>query len=154
MFNLKGTTMTLVQRNRSLFPSIWNGFFDDDWFGGNPNIAQAGTSVPAVNIKDTVDNYELEMAAPGMKKDDFHVDLDNNLLTISAEAKSENSDKDKDGNYSRMEFSYSSFSRSFTLPDTVQAEKIAAKYKDGVLRIVLPKKEEAKPKPIKQISIS
>jgi len=146
--------MTLVKRNGSLFPSLWNSFFDDEWFGDNPNIAQAGTSVPAVNIKDTVDNYELEMAAPGMKRDDFHVDLDNNLLTISAEVKSENSDKDKDGNYSRMEFSYSSFSRSFTLPDTVQAEKIAAKYKDGVLRIVLPKKEEAKPKPIKQIAIS
>jgi HSP20 family protein len=145
--------MTLVKRNGSLFPSLWNGFFDDDWFG-NPNIAQAGTSVPAVNIKDTIDNYEVEMAAPGMKKDDFHVDLDNNLLTISAEVKSENSDKDKDGRYSRMEFSYSSFSRSFTLPDTVEADKIAAKYKDGVLRITLPKKEEAKPKPVKQIAIS
>lgn len=145
--------MTLVKRTGSLFPSIWNGFLDDDWFG-NPNIAQAGTSVPAVNIKDTVDGYEVEMAAPGMHKEDFHVDLDNNMLTISAEEKSEHTDKDKDGTYTRREFSYSSFHRTFTLPDTVQAEKIAAKYKDGVLRITIPKKEEAKPKPVKQIAIS
>ncbi len=145
--------MTLVKRNGDLFPSLWNTFFGEDWFG-NPNIAQAGTTVPAVNIKDTADNFEVEMAAPGMKKDDFQVNLDNNILTISAEQKSESEDKDKHGNYTRREFSYSSFSRSFTLPDTVEADKIGAKYKDGVLRITLPKKEEAKPKPVKQIAIS
>jgi HSP20 family protein len=145
--------MTQVRELGSLFPSLWNGFFDDDWFG-NSKIAQSGTSVPAVNIKDTGDDLEVEMAAPGMKKDDFQVDLDHDILTITAEVKSENSDEDKDGMYSRKEFSYSSFSRSFALPNSIVAEKIAAKYKDGVLHITLPKKEEAKPKPVKQIAIA
>lgn len=144
--------MTLVKSNRSLFPSIWSGFFDDDWLG-TPNAFQAGTSVPAVNIKDTADGYEVEMAVPGMKKDDFHIDLDNNLLSISAEEKQENAEKDDDGNYTRREFSYKSFKRSFTLPESVASEKISAKYTDGVLYIVIPKKEEAKPKPIKVIEI-
>jgi HSP20 family protein len=149
----RGTKMKLVRGYGSLFPSLRNGFFDDDWFG-DPSLVQSGINTPAVNIKDTLDHLEVEIAAPGMKKDDFQVDLENDMLTISAEVRSESSDADKEGKYSRREFSYSSFSRSFALPNSVVADKIAAKYKDGVLRITLPKKEEAIPKPVKQIAIS
>ena len=145
--------MTVLARRENVFPSLWNGFFDDGWFS-MPNMFQTGTSVPAVNIKDTADNFIVEMAAPGMKKEDFHVDLDNNVLTISVEDKHEESDEDKDGRYTRREFNYRAFSRTFTLPDIVEADKISAKYKDGVLLITIPKKEEAKPKPVKHIAIS
>ncbi len=107
--------------------------------------------IPAVNIKEENDKFVLEMAAPGMKKDDFKINLDNYQLTISAETKDEK--KEKEDSYTRREFVYSSFSRSFTLPKSVDIEKIKADYKNGVLNIVLPKKEE-EAKLTKQIKIS
>ena len=107
--------------------------------------------VPAVNIKEENDKFVLEMAAPGMKKDDFQINLDNYQLTISSEKKEEK--KEQEDNYTRREFLYSSFSRSFTLPKTVDIEKIKADYKNGILSIVLPKKEE-ETKLTKQIKIS
>lgn len=143
--------MTLMKRNGSLFPSLWNDFFDYDF--GMPNFAEAGTSIPAVNVIDKPDNYEIEMAAPGMKKEDFQVSIENRMLTISSELKSENTEQDKNGQYTRREFNYRSFKRSFHLPDSSDSEKIFASYQDGVLRIQIPKKEEAKPKPAKQIEI-
>ncbi len=148
--------MTLVKRNTGLFPSV-PSFFDDfftrdlfDWPKSN-----IGASLPAVNIRENEDNYEVEVAAPGLAKDDFHVELNNNVLTISSKKEEKSEEKDKDGNYTRREFSYTSFERSFTLPqDVVDVDKINAKYKDGVLYLALPKKEEAKPKPVKTIKIS
>ncbi len=107
--------------------------------------------VPAVNIKEENDKFVLEMAAPGMKKDDFKIDLDNYQLTISSEKKEEK--KEKEDNYTRREFMYSSFSRSFTLPKSIDIEKIKADYKNGILSIVLPKKEE-ETKLTRQIKIS
>ena len=107
--------------------------------------------VPAVNIKEENDKFVLEMAAPGMKKDDFQINLDNYQLTISSEKKEEK--KEKEDNYTRREFLYSSFSRSFTLPKSIDIEKIKADYKNGILSIVLPKKEE-ETKLTKQIKIS
>ena len=143
--------MTLIKRNGGMFPSLWNDLFENDWFG-MPNVAQAGTRIPAVNIKDTADSYQIEMAAPGMKKKDFLVNLDNGMLTISSEQESDSSAEH--GNYTRQEFNYRSFERVFTLPDSTASEKITASYIDGVLRISIPKKEEAKPKPLKTIKIS
>lgn len=94
------------------------------------------------------------MAAPGMNKEDFKVELDGNVLTITSERKDENETKDGE-RYSRREFSYQSFQRSFQLPkEVVDAEKIEAKYENGVLRLLVPKKEEAKPKPPKMIQIN
>ncbi len=107
--------------------------------------------VPAVNIKEENDKFVLEMAAPGMKKDDFQINLDNYQLTISSEKKEEK--KEQEDNYTRREFLYSSFSRSFTLPKSIDIEKIKADYKNGILSIVLPKKEE-ETKLTKQIKIS
>ena len=94
------------------------------------------------------------MAAPGMKKSDFRIELDGNLLTINSEATNQNEEKDGE-RYTRREFSYQSFQRSFTLPkEVVDSDKINARYEDGVLRLLIPKKEEAKPKPAKMIAIS
>lgn len=107
--------------------------------------------IPAVNIKEENDKFVMEMAAPGLKKEDFHINLDNYQLTVSSEAK-EKKEEEKD-NYTRREFLYTSFSRSFTLPKSIDAEKIKADYKNGVLSITLPKKEE-EAKLTKQIKIS
>ena len=97
------------------------------------------------------EDFELELAVPGVKKDDFTVEVDNDVLTISSEMKSEN--EETQDNYTRKEFSYSSFRRAFTLPDTVDGSKIDAKYEDGILKLTLPKKQEALPKPKRLISI-
>ncbi|WP_036379231.1 Hsp20/alpha crystallin family protein [Muricauda sp. MAR_2010_75] len=140
--------MSLVKRNNMFFPSLMNDFMGPDWFGGSEKW---NTSVPAVNIKDNEKNFELELAVPGVKKDDFSVEVDNDVLTISSEMKSENEETKE--NYTRKEFSYSSFKRAFTLPDTVDGSKIDAKYEDGILKLTLPKKQEALPKPKRLISI-
>src|SRR4029079_15651451 len=106
-----------------------------------------------VNIKETNESFEVEMAAPGMTKNDFTVELDSNVLTITSEKKDRFETKEGE-RYSRREFSYQSFQRSFQLPkEVVDAEKIEAKYEKGVLRLLIPKKEEAKPRPPKMIQI-
>lgn len=144
--------MTLVKfRNRDAFPSIFNEFFNRDWFDA-ANVGFNDSSMPAVNIKETKDDFEVEVAAPGMKKDDFKIELDNNLLVISSEKEEQNEEKDGK-EFTRREFSYQSFKRSFTLPKTIEEAKIKAAYKDGVLHITLPKKEEAKDKPKRLIEI-
>lgn len=145
--------MDIVKRNR-LMPST--SFFDDfltrnlfDW----SDWSTEGGTLPRVNIVETNDDFKVEMAAPGMKKEDFHVELDNDMLTIHSEISDEKEEKG-DANYTRKEFSYQSFKRSFYLPKTVEADKIKAKYTDGILSLVIPKKEEAKKKPVRTISIS
>ncbi|MCM5663142.1 Hsp20/alpha crystallin family protein [Galbibacter mesophilus] len=144
--------MSLVRTNRNLLPSFFDEVFKPDWFGGMENYA---SSVPAVNIKEEDDKFSLELAAPGMKKDDFNVEVDKNVLTISAEVKSESEESNKEnGVYSRKEFNYSSFKRVFTLPETIDSDKINASYEDGVLLLTLPKKEEALPKPKRLIEIA
>ena len=111
-----------------------------------------GSRIPRVNIAETNEEFMVEMAAPGMKRDDFHIELDNDNLLISAEV--QNSNEEKNPDYRRREFSYESFKRSFHLPNSVQANKIQAKYEDGMLRLMIPKKEEAKRKPPRKIKIS
>ncbi|MEM7551573.1 MAG: Hsp20/alpha crystallin family protein [Bacteroidota bacterium] len=145
---------TLVKKN-NLFPST--SFFDDfftkdllDW----PGSFTDGGTLPKVNIMESADNFEVEMAAPGMKKDDFNIELDNDNLIIEAEIKKEDEQHSENGRYNRKEFSYTSFKRSFYLPNTIEIDKIKAKYHDGILSLVIPKKEEAKRKPVKTIAIS
>ncbi len=130
----------------------------EDWFGKDMpgslfSNMNTGVSMPAVNIKETGENYLVEVAAPGMEKSDFDISLDNNLLTISSEREHTSEHKD-DEKFTRREFSYTSFRRTFTLPETVAAEKISAMYKDGILLIDLPKKDQAKKKPVRTIKIS
>ncbi|MFA0961180.1 Hsp20/alpha crystallin family protein [Roseivirga sp. BDSF3-8] len=148
--------MALVKFNNDrLFPfgTAFDDFFNmelGNW--KNRNFSSTDTTLPAVNIKEDDDGFTVEMAAPGMKKDDFKIDLENNLLTIASEKKEEK--KEDKGKYSRKEFSYCSFQRAFTLPDSADNDKIGAKYENGVLFISIPKKEEAKPVPPRQISIA
>ena len=148
--------MSLVKRENywPTLPGFFNDFLNRDWYDwSNQNFSLTNTTIPSVNIKETENEFEVDMAAPGMAKDDFRIELNNSVLTISSEKQSDN--KTKEGkNITRREFSYQSFSRSFTLPAIVETDKISAKYENGILRINIPKKEEAKPKPVKQITVS
>jgi HSP20 family protein len=125
-----------------------NEVFKPDWFGGMENF---GNTFPAVNIRENERDFEVEIAVPGKKKEDFNIEVDNNVLTVSLEYKKE--EEVKEDNYTRREFSFNSFKRAFTLPETVNEEKINASYTDGILRFTLPKKEEALPKPKRLIEI-
>nr|WP_321225508.1 Hsp20/alpha crystallin family protein [uncultured Psychroserpens sp.] len=137
------------------FPTLSN-WLDDIFNRDLPSVFASnfntGITLPKVNIKETADDFMVEMAVPGLKKSDFHLNLDNQVLSISTETKEENEIKEE--NYTRREFGYSSFKRTFTLPESVNDEKIDANYKDGILSILLPKKEEAKQKPARSIKVS
>ncbi|MCF6407139.1 Hsp20/alpha crystallin family protein [Chitinophaga filiformis] len=149
--------MSLIKRNGNSFstlPSLLDDFFSRELFNwGNSNFSSTSTTVPSVNIKETADNYEVEVAAPGMEKKDFKVTLDGNLLTISS-AKQQSQEK-KEDNYTRREFSYQSFQRSFELPkNVVDDDKINARYENGLLHLTIPKREEAKQKAPRTIEIA
>jgi len=142
--------MNLVKRNNVLLPSLVDEFLKQDWFGGVQNFEN---NVPAVNIKETDTNFSLEVAAPGKNKEDFSIEVDHNVLTISSETKTESEQTEENGRYTRREFSYASFRRAFTLPETINTDAIHATYENGVLMVTLPKKEEALPKPKRLINI-
>ena len=140
----------------SLLPTV-SRFLEDDWNSlfdwTNRNFALNQSTLPSVNIQENADNFVVEMAAPGMKKEDFIVELHNNVLTIKNEVKNEK--KEEDANFTRKEFSYQSFQRSFNLNNNVVDDSnIQAKYQDGILRLTIPKKEEAKEKPSRLIQSS
>src|SRR5664279_3660342 len=134
---------------RSFRPFYMPKFFDDDFF---PVLSRSTSSVPAVNVREDEKNYILDVAIPGIDKKDLKIDVNEDVLTISSESKSE-SEESKDG-YRRKEFSYSAFSRSFYVPENVNREKIEANYKDGILTVALPKQEEEKNKVTRKIEIS
>lgn len=135
---------------RNTWPSLVDEFFGKDLLG---NIIDdfTGVNMPAVNIVEEKDDFRIEVAAPGLDKKDFKIDLNNNVLTISSEKNDEKEEKSE--RFMRREFSYSSFKRSFTLPETAQVDKIVANHKNGILQITIPKKEEARVKPPRQIAI-
>lgn len=145
--------MSTLIKNNGFFPST--SFFDDfltkDLFSWSGLSTESG-SVPRVNIVESNEDFRVEMAAPGMSKEDFHVELDNDMLTISSELQNDHAEEGV--KYTRREFNYRAFKRSFYLPHTVEADKIEATYKDGLLKLIIPKKEEAKKKPVKTIAIS
>ena len=142
--------MNLVKRNNSTFlPSLMEELFSPDWMGGIEN--RNAQIVPPVNILETDRSFEVELSAPGKTKEDFNIEIDNDLLTISSEQKTENTTEQ--GKFTRREFSHSSFKRSFTLPEIVNTEDIKAAYENGILKISLPKKDEALPKPKRLIDI-
>jgi HSP20 family protein len=116
-------------------------FFGKDFTGMVEKLGRMGTSVPAVNIHETPEAYSIEVAAPGMQKDAFDISLKDKMLTVSSQSKQEKEEKDEEKNFLRKEFSFNSFSRSFNLPENVDAEKVLARYEEGMLHITLPKKE-------------
>lgn len=149
--------MNLIKRNANQVPAFQRLFFDDifgrelfNW--ENNNFSATSTTLPSVNIKETADNYEVEVAAPGMNKNDFQVTLDGNLLTISSQKQHQQVSEQE--TYSRKEFSYQSFQRSFQLPKyVVDEDRISARYENGILHLSIPKREEAKQKAPRLIDI-
>jgi HSP20 family protein len=152
--------MTLAKRNRAALPSLASDFFDNGRLF--PNVFDLDTNlfdydggalmVPDANIVENEKDFKIELAAPGLDRNDFKVEVNNGVLTISAEKEEE--EKEENENYKRREFSYSSFSRSFTLPENSVQDKIDAKYENGILRLTLPKKEVTISKPAKQIKVA
>ena len=127
----------------ALTPSVFDEFFKpwNEWFDDS-NFINRINKMPSVNITENGNHYNVSLAAPGLKKEDFKIDIDGNMLTISSEK--EEKKEEKDEKYTRKEYSYSSFSRSFTLPEDVKQDGIEAKYEDGILNLKLPRKEDAK----------
>jgi HSP20 family protein len=132
-----------LTRTDEMFPAVFEDLFKpwNEWFD-NGGLWGRIMKVPAVNVTDNKDNYTVSLAVPGMKKSDFNIDIEGNMLTISNEK--EESKEEKEARYTRKEYNYSSFSRSFTLPDEVIKDKVEANYEDGVLKLKLPKTEESK----------
>ncbi len=145
--------MTLIRYNNR-FPGFFDEFLTKDvekWFDGNNGF---NTALPAVNVKESEEGYEVEVAAPGMNKEDFKVEVDHDVLTISSEKEQKN-EEDEEGKYTKREFRYQSFQRSFRLPEgQVDGDKIKARYENGILHLSLPKREELKPKPARLIKIA
>lgn len=145
MFNLNLNMMNLVKRQKPVFTSLIDDLFlNQDW-------SHMSGSLPAANIIEADDRFDIELAAPGKKKGDFKIELDEGILTISSETETKSSDNV--GNFTRKEFGFNSFKRSFNIPESVSTDKISANYKEGILTVSLPKKEEALPQPKKLISI-
>lgn len=150
--------MTLIRYksnpNDLRFPSFYNVF--DNFFGNDLGgvSTKAAATLPAVNIKESKEAFQIEVAAPGLTKKDFEIEVENDVLKISSKKEEKHEEKAEDGTYSKREFSYHSFRRVFTLPKTVNADKIEASYNDGILSLSIPKKEEAKEKPARTIAIS
>lgn len=143
----------LARRNENYLPSFFDRFFNNELMDWNhANFSGTNTSLPAVNVKETNDEFVIELAAPGMEKKDFKINFKNNVITISSE-KEDKKEVQKE-NYTRREFSYQSFQRSFTVPENaIMSEKIEASYNNGILEVKLPKREEVKPQPEREIKI-
>lgn len=141
--------MNIVKRNSVHGFPVMDQFFKDILGGTQVNH----TAVPPVNVRETETAFSLELVAPGVKKESFNIEIDNELLTISSEAKAETAEKEE-GKFTRREFRSTSFKRSFRLPENVKAEDINAAYQDGILTVSLPKKEEALPQAKRSIEIS
>ncbi len=143
--------MTLIRRVNDNYPTFRNWM--DDFFGTVDNSVNFWNkaNVPAVNIAENEDTFKIEFAAPGLIKTDFKINLNNDVLTVSSEKEINN--EESKTNYTRKEFNFSSFERTFTLPDSADGDKISAEYKDGILTIDIPKREEAKVKPARDIEI-
>lgn len=143
--------MSTLVKNHFANPSYLNGFFGKDLFHEFNTPAFSG-SVPAVNVVESTEGFRIELAAPGLQKSDFKLNLEKNQLTISAQKEQKNEENNE--KYTRKEFKYTSFQRTFTLPNSVDGDKIEATYAEGILYVALPKREEAKEKPAREIEIA
>ena len=139
--------MNLIRKQAPFFPSLIDDFINQDWNLKTPS----STTLPAVNIKDLDAQFEIELAVPGMKKSDFEIEVEDGLLSISSSLEEEQ--VTEKGKFTRREFSYNSFKRTFTIPESVDPSNIEAQYSDGVLQLRLPKRKEALPQPKKLIKI-
>lgn len=140
----------LVKRTTGRGLDPWRDFFDMDFWGSQ--MPQTRTALPAVNISQDDKNFMVEVVSPGFKREDFKIKVNDDILTISAESKQESQQEGNNKEYSRREYSYSSFTRSFRLPDNAKDDAISAKYNDGILQIMIPKSGEQE-KASKEINI-
>ncbi len=143
--------MLIHYENKPSMPNLWDEFLENGLFGDVYRSSRL-SSLPSANIIEEKERFLIELAAPGLEKEDFRISLSEKVLSISVE-KEEKSEENKD-NYARKEFSYTSFKRGFNIPETIQTDKIRAEYENGILQLALPKKEEAIVKPPKEIKIS
>jgi len=141
--------MNLIRKQNTWYPSIMDDFFNANWNFEVPNYSH---SLPAVNIKEADKEFTLQIASPGLTKEDFEVSFEDNVLSIEVVKK--NDAKENNNDFTRFEFDYNSFKRSFTIPESVEINKIDASYLNGILYINLPKKKEAQPVPKKLIKIN
>jgi HSP20 family protein len=142
---------TIVRRRNADYSPIFNSFFNE-FFANEGGQTEQSNYIPPVNIKETEDEFELTFIAPGMQKKNFEILLDNDTLSVSGEV--EEKKKDDESTFSKMEYTFRSFKRSFTLPiEKINTEKIDAKYENGILHVIIPKKEEAKPQPAKSFKV-
>lgn len=139
--------MNLIRKQAPFFPSLIDDFINQDWNLKTPS----STTLPAVNIKDLEAQFEIELAVPGMKKSDFEIEVEDGLLSISSSLEEEQ--VTEKGKFTRREFSYNSFKRTFTIPESLDPSNIEAQYSDGVLQLRLPKRKEALRQPKKLIKI-
>lgn len=136
----------LLQKRKAEFPvwgDVFGNFLSNDWLNFPQNMKEITGTFPAVNVKETETEFQIEMAVPGKSKEDFKIDVHDKLLTISSENRQ--SKEEKEDNYTRREFSYSSFRRSFKLPELADEDRCVANYTDGILKVSVPKKETKKP---------
>lgn len=141
--------MALVRRNSTWLPDVFNDLFDNDYY-----MPKANATAPAINVKESDKAYTVELAAPGMKKDDFHVHInDEGNLVVKLERKDETKEEDKNTRYLRREFSYSKYEQTLILPDDVDRDKIAARVENGVLTVELPKVAPVEQKVARQITV-
>jgi len=141
--------LATIKRQNPFFSVLSDPFFSDNFLNDSE-----WNNCPAVNIAENKDSFRIEVAAPGLEKEDFHINVEKNVLTISSEKESKSESKDKnDDKYYRKEFNFSSFKRSFSLPEYADTDKIKANHANGVLNVFIPKREEAKEKPARVISI-
>ncbi|WP_378187132.1 Hsp20/alpha crystallin family protein [Aquimarina sp. W85] len=146
--------MSLVKRTEKM-PFMLEDFFNTDWLGGTVSQSRIGFNVPAVNVIENDDEFIVQLAAPGLKKENFAIELDNDTLTISSKRKEEKEDSiDDKVKFTRKEFTYTEFKRSFNLPESINTGEISATYEDGILHAILPKREEAKVQPKRLIEIA
>ncbi|HUW04733.1 MAG TPA: Hsp20/alpha crystallin family protein [Williamwhitmania sp.] len=145
--------MLPIVKNYNNLPSLIDDIFGRNWFENIVEGSTGRTTTPAVNVYEDKDDYRIEVAAPGLKKENFKLDLNQRVLSITSEKMGEQKEE-QGGKFIRKEFSYNSFCRTFALPSSVNAEKISAKYEEGILTVLLPKKEEAKVISARQIAIS
>ena len=150
----------MIERNKIMTLVRFTGnplidrFFDTDLFDWtSKNYSKTNTTLPSVNGKENDHEFSIEVAAPGFDKNDFKIEVHNDVLTVSSEKQTENETKDESERYTKREFSYQSFSRSFSLPLTADGDKVEAAYDKGILTVSIPKKEEAKPKAPRAIEI-
>ena len=141
--------MNLIRKQNTWYPSIMDDFFNANWNFDVPNYSH---SLPAVNIKEADKEFTLQIASPGLTKEDFEVSFEDNVLSIEVVKK--NDAKENNNDFTRFEFDYNSFKRSFTIPESVEINKIDASYLNGILNINLPKKKEAQPVQKKLIKIN